>query len=169
MKWAVDVFCCVLKEEEYNNERWSKETIIYCRNNNAGFINDTITSTKEEDAMPIAYHGFTIFLLSVAYYIGKSNNILSNNEREIESVIEKGILWWKNIVCSDGSAAYSGRSGYQLFNYGVNAYLQALIESEDVLYTLQYIGKLKMRGGSIVVLLIFLITVCVLVLRLILM
>ena len=119
----------VLSEEALNH---IDSLLRYVKGNNLGFINDSVSHNGTTDGMPIAYHGFILFLLGTGLFINKEHSSLKEEQRQhIVCEIKNGLDWWTRTLAADGSAAFAGRSRYQGFTWGVTLFLKKLAGHVD--------------------------------------
>ena len=150
MKISVKIYLACLNKEPLKEDIMIMNMIDLCKNTKNGFINDSKTEKEETDGMPISYHGFILFLLGASVFVGKKYNIIPETIIiRIEDILIGGGVWWNNILTADGSAAYSGRSGYQIFNYGINIFLQSIYNfpHDSIQRSLNYFRRFKKDNG----------------------
>ena len=117
----------------------------------SGFINDSCSPIETKDGMPIAYHNFTLSLLSTALFYGQKEKKIDNNTyRSIVKLLIDGVQWWDKTLAVDGSVALSGRSAYQVFTWGVNILLGVIAgySGENLKKIISYWKEYKKQNGS---------------------
>ncbi|MEA4862989.1 MAG: hypothetical protein AB7F40_02870 [Victivallaceae bacterium] len=98
-----------------------------------GFINDSIgEKTGVKDLMPIAYHGFILFILGCGLVFARRHGVLpAGIDRAITAVMARGMAWMRRVFSPDGGFAMCGRSRYQMFTWGVHAALAAMTAAPE--------------------------------------
>lgn len=93
-----------------------------------GFINDSIgEKTGVKDLMPIAYHGFILFILGCGLMFARRRHAVGRDaDRAITAIMSRGTAWMRHVFAPGGGFAMCGRSRYQMFTWGVHAALAAM-------------------------------------------
>ncbi|MCZ8510877.1 hypothetical protein O9H85_00160 [Paenibacillus filicis] len=121
LQWGIELFVdalgCRPVDETYLNELLD---FVEHGQNEYGFINDEIDPQKtKQDGMPIAYHAFTLFILTGAIAVIENwKPTLISQKTRAEAIIAKGLEWLKHAVSFDGFFAMVERSSYQMFTWG---------------------------------------------------
>ncbi|WJH36937.1 hypothetical protein N6H14_15345 [Paenibacillus sp. CC-CFT747] len=84
----------------------------------SGFINDEVTEQGAEDGMPIAYHAFTLFIITGVLAGVGEEALPEESKASVHRVMQKGLAWIGHTVTLDGSFAMVERSSYQTFTWG---------------------------------------------------
>jgi len=85
----------------------------------SGFINDEVSEREAKDGMPIAYHAFTLFILTgVAAAAGGLSPAFAQMRPRVETILAKGMRWLMHAAAPDGTFAMTERSSYQMFTWG---------------------------------------------------
>jgi hypothetical protein len=117
MELFVDALGCRPADEAYLNDLLD---FVEHGQNEYGFINDEIDPQKtKHDGMPVAYHAFTLFILTGAIAVIENwKPALISQQTRAKAINAKGLEWLRHAVSFDGFFAMAERSSYQLFTWG---------------------------------------------------
>ncbi|MEF3313290.1 hypothetical protein PV433_30845 [Paenibacillus sp. GYB004] len=133
LQWAMELFTGALGLRAVDHALLSHRLkFIANAQLESGFINDEVNETHSHDGMPIAYHAFTLFLLTGAIaVIERWPDEWLVSHREAESIIRRGMDWLRHAITPDGSFAMVERSSYQTFTWGALVALLAYCSGES--------------------------------------
>jgi len=133
LQWAMELFTGALGLRAVDQALLSHRLkFIANAQLESGFINDEVNETHSHDGMPIAYHAFTLFLLTGAVaVIERWPEEWLASRREAETIIRRGMDWLRHAVTPDGSFAMVERSSYQTFTWGALVALLAYSSGES--------------------------------------
>ncbi|MFD0959107.1 hypothetical protein [Paenibacillus chungangensis] len=134
LQWSMELFADALGLR-LANEQLLRHRLQFIERAqlHSGFINDEVNEEESLDGMPIAYHAFTLFLLTSAFaVIEQWPSSLKASKAEAERIVLRGTAWLRQAIAPDGTFAMVERSGYQMFVWGaVTALLAATIQDRN--------------------------------------
>lgn len=133
LQWAMELFTGALGLRAVDQALLSHRLgFIADAQLESGFINDEVNEKQSHDGMPIAYHAFTLFLLTGAIaVIERWPGEWLSSRLEAESIIRRGMDWLRHTITPDGSFAMVERSSYQTFTWGALVALLAYSSGES--------------------------------------
>lgn len=134
LQWGIELFIDALGYRSADVDYMRRLLdFIQSGQNNYGFINDDMSPDEHRDGMPIAYHAFTMFILTTALVAVElwQQPFLTQRD-DAEAIVRKGMDWLQHAVTSDGTFAMIERSRYQMFTWGAFVALQSYTNPHDV-------------------------------------
>lgn len=133
LQWAMEMFTEVLGLRSADPELLEHRLrFIAGAQLESGFINDEVDLQQSRDGMPIAYHAFTLFLLtSPMAIIEQWPESLASCKAKAERIVSRGMSWLGHAISEDGTFAMAGRSSYQMFTWGALVALLACTASNE--------------------------------------